>query len=139
MQCVNRPWARAAALLVVTPFLAFASALAPQHIHEPGPGHDSDHPVAHSHFGPHAVDGHESGGTEIEHDAERVVWLDSPVLHESIYQASPVPAVPAAACDRVPVERRWTVIAFDDAAPVHGPPKLAHLFRGPPPTSSELI
>src|SRR5258708_39082042 len=135
MHAVIRPAARAAALLLVVPFLTLSSALAPQHIHEPGPGHDHDHAVAHSHFGPHDVGVHHADGTEIEHDDfdhGHVVWLDSPILHESAYPpARCLPAIPVSARP-VPAELRWSVTSFDAAAPVHGPPKRAHLLRGPP-------
>jgi hypothetical protein len=121
---------RKTALLLVVPFLTFASALAAQHVHEPGPGHD--HAVAHSHFGPHAFDVHEFTATEIEHDIERVVWLDSPILHESSHQAAPIPPATPVNYEIVPAEMHWSATPFDDAAPVHGPPKRAHLLRGPP-------
>jgi hypothetical protein len=124
--------ARAVALFVVVPFLTFASALAPRHVH--AAGHDRDHAVAHSHFDPHHV-GHESGGLEIEHDDAdhgRVVWLDSAVLHESLYQRAPVPPAIPVSYEIVPAEMRWSVTSFDAAAPVHGPPKDSLRFRGPP-------
>src|SRR5882724_4488336 len=91
MRPVIRLPARIAALLLVAPFLTFASALAPQHVHEPGAGHE--HAVAHSHFGPHdahVVEGHDANTTEIEHDIERVVWLDSPILHEAPHRTARV-------------------------------------------------
>jgi hypothetical protein len=56
MPSVIRPLARAAAILVAGPYLLLASALAPEHIHEPESGHD--HAVAHSHFGPHTAEAH---------------------------------------------------------------------------------
>src|SRR5205814_1921580 len=84
---VMRPRARAAALFLVAPFLAFASAIAPQHIHEAGHGHE--HAIAHSHFAPHGFDFH-LADTEIEHDVDHVVWLDSAILHESTYRTAPV-------------------------------------------------
>jgi len=135
MRAVSRVLPRAVAVLLVAPFLTLASALAPQHIHEPGPGHDHDHPVAHTHFGPHDVDIHEAADTEIEHDDVthgHIVWLDNPILHESPYQAAQIPPAMPVSYDIVPAEMHWSATTFDDAAPVHGPPKRAHLFRGPP-------
>jgi hypothetical protein len=122
--------ARATALLLVVPFLTFASALAPQHVHEAGLGHD--HAVAHSHFSPHDVALHESETTEIEHDIEHVVWLDSGILHQSTYRLAPIVTVGALRGDAVPPGVRWSVTAVDDSAPPHGPPKPVHLLRGPP-------
>ena len=132
---MTRLVAWAASAVVVAPFLTFASALAPQHIHEPGPGHN-EQAVAHSHFAPHGTSlHHHNDVTEIEHDDTdhgHVVWLDSPILHEAAHQtARVVPAAPVSYAI-VAVERHWSVTPFDDAAPVHGPPKRAHLFRGPP-------
>ena len=132
MHAVIRPAARAAALFLVAPFLTLSSALAPQHIHEPGPGHDHDHAVAHSHFSLHDVDADHSSDLEIEHDLEHVVWLDSAILHESPYQADAVPPAVPVSCALVGSELRWSVTPFDDAAPVHGPPKRLELLRGPP-------
>ena len=122
--------ARATALLLVVPFLTFASALAPQHVHEAGPGHD--HAVAHSHFAPHEAALHESDTTEIEHDIEHVVWLDSAFLHQPIHEATHVPpALPVSDETLAPVTQ-WSVLTCDDFAPAHGPPKRSQLFRGPP-------
>jgi hypothetical protein len=133
MRAVNRLARRLAALLLAAPFLTFASALAPEHVHEPGSGHD--HAVAHSHFGPHLPSTHESAGTEIEHDDHDhgdVVWLDSPILHEAPYRAaSALPAIPVS-YDALLRQLHWSATAVDEIAPAHGPPKRAHLFRGPP-------
>ncbi len=66
---------RAVALLLVAPFLTFASALTLQHVHEPGPWHGHGHAVAHSHFGPHETGVLQSDNvTEVEPDVEHVVW-----------------------------------------------------------------
>jgi hypothetical protein len=139
---VIRPVARAAAGLVVAPFLLLASALAPTHVHEPGPAHDHDHAVVHSHFAPHVeTHGHGDPGDidqlEIEQDGTshgHVVWLDSSILHQSPYQPDQVPAAIPVGYETVQVEMYWSVTPFDDAAPVHGPPKPDPLFRGPPPS-----
>ena len=122
--------ARATAVLLVVPFLTFASALAPQHVHEAGPGHD--HAVAHSHFAPHDAALHESDTTEIEHDIEHVVWLDCAILHQPIHKATHVPPVLPVCCETVAAPSRWSVLRFDHAAPPHGPPKSPSYLRGPP-------
>src|SRR5438445_56997 len=74
---VIRPVARAVALFLIAPFLTVASTLAPQHVHEAN--RDRGHTVVHSHFGPHEAAVHRGNATEIDHDAEHVVWLDSPI------------------------------------------------------------
>jgi hypothetical protein len=123
---------RAVAVLLVVPFLTFASALAPQHVHEPGRSHD--HPIAHSHFAPHHHHLDVSETTEIEHDdSERVVWLDSAILHQTIHQATHVPAARSVLDHMVHRVERWSVVRCDDAPPAHGPPKRSTFFRGPPP------
>jgi len=145
---VIRVVARATALLVAAPFLAFTSSLAPTHVHKPGPAHEHEHAIAHSHFAPHPSSvhsgqwrvvgntGHQAPVTdhqpEVEHDDELVVWVDSPILHEAIYTASPIPPAIPVSYETVQIARHWSVTPFDDAAPVHGPPKPVPLFRGPP-------
>jgi hypothetical protein len=131
---VIRPVARAAALFVVAPFLTFVSALASQHIHEPEPGHEHEHAVAHSHFAPHHVDVHDhhDADADLDHDDAHVVWLDSSTLNEFPYQVHHVPAAVPVSFEAVPIRRDWSVTPFDDAAPLHGPPKQPSLFRGPP-------
>jgi hypothetical protein len=127
--------ARAAALLLIAPFLTFASALAPQHIHEPGPGHD--HAVVHSHFAPHEMAPY-STDTEIEHDIEHVVWVDAAILHQPIHKATHVPPALSVCDDEPHATRGWSVVRANHAPPPHGPPRNLNRFRGPPP-SSELI
>src|SRR5262245_30779889 len=153
MRNVSRPVARAAALIVVAPFLTFVSALASQHIHEPEPGHDHEHAVTNSHFAPHHAEAlsidhrppttdhrppasdHRSPATDqdLDHDDALVVWLDSSTLHESPYQVQHALAAVPISFEAVHVEPHWSVTPFDDAAPVHGPPRQPSLFRGPPP------
>jgi hypothetical protein len=135
---VIRVAGRATALLIAAPFLTFASSLAPTHVHEPGPWHEHEHAIAHSHFAPHHVEEHNQLGrsgqpdVEIDHDDEQVVWVDSPILHEAIYTANPIPPAIPVSYETVQNARHWSVTPFDDAAPVHGPPKPVPLFRGPP-------
>jgi len=129
---VIRPLARAAAILLAGPYLLLASALAPEHIHEHEDGHD--HAVAHSHFGPHTAEAHHTESTEIEHDDDDVIWLDSSILNEHLFQASPVPLALVSVIADLTVERQWTSIPAEDSAPAHGPPKPAHRLRGPPPS-----
>jgi hypothetical protein len=136
---VIRPAARAAALLLVAPFLTFVSALTAQHVHEPEPGHDHEEAVVHSHFSPHHTEEHDHLGladeSEIDHGDGHVVWLDGSTLHETPYQAHPAPPAIPAGFETVHIERHWSVTPFDDAAPVHGPPRPASPFRGPPPSA----
>jgi hypothetical protein len=124
--------ARAGALLLAIPFLTFASALVPRHVHEPGPGHD--HPVAHSHFEPHsaAAPRRNDDVTEIEHDVEHVVYVDSVFVHVTPVQIVLASSVVPVSYDPIPRLTRWTVIPSDDIAPAHGPPKRHVPLRGPP-------
>jgi len=132
--------ARVAAFGVVAPFLTFASALVPAHVHEPEPGDHHEHAVAHSHFAPHHLETHEAAeGPEFDHDDAHVVWLDSAILHESVHQAATIPPAVPISYDTVQPERSWAVTPFDDAAPVHGPPRAAVRYRGPPLLLASLI
>ena len=124
-------FSRITALLLVAPFLTFASALAPKHIHESGHGHD--HATAHSHFAPHHVSLHETETTEIEHDdTEHVVWLDAAMMHQSVHKATHVPPALPVSFETVPPSDQWSVLRFDYAPPPHGPPKRPSCLRGPP-------
>jgi len=127
---VSGPVARIASGLVVAPFLLFGSSLAPLHVHESEAGHS--HAVAHSHFEPHHLEAHDHDDAEIEQGGERVIWLDSAVLHQAPYQLSQAPACIAASFDSIAREISWSVTPFDDVAPVHGPPRGHPSFRGPP-------
>ena len=122
--------ARATAILLIAPFVTLASALAPQHIHESGPGYD--HAVTHSHFGPHDAKLHSADTTEIER-GELVVWLDGAMLHQPIHEATHVPPALPVCCETVPAASQWSVLRFDNAPPAHGPPKSSSYLRGPPP------
>src|SRR5262245_29365348 len=125
---------RGVAVLLVAPFLTFASALAPQHVHEPSSLDDHHHAVAHSHFAPHDHSAPHNETTEIEHnDADGpVVWLDSAILHRSPPRIAPAISTAAVGRDVVAPAARWSVTAVDDAAPPHGPPKPVRPLRGPP-------
>ena len=139
---VFRPVARALALLLVAPVLTFAAALAPAHVHKVGPGghrHDHRHPVAHSHFAPHQIDVHHGDVTEIEHDIEHVIWLESAILHKARYSAAPAPTTIAVRYDVLRIELRRSLVPFTAAARAHGPPRHTILFRGPPPPSPEQL
>jgi hypothetical protein len=127
---VVRSVSRAVAALVVVPFLALASAIAPAHAHERNGAHS--HAVVHSHFAPHPETSHEHDGSEFEPGAEHIVWLDHPLIHAVSYQFDPPPARLVARIDLVVITSSWSVTVFDDAAPVHGPPRRASSLRGPP-------
>ena len=126
---VHRFVARAAAGVVVGPFLALASAFAPAHAHESDPEHS--HPVIHSHFQPHEQVQHPDG-PEVEPGSDHVVWLDSAIVHAYPYQLDPPPAVVAAGAELVGTTGAWSVTEFNESAPVHGPPRCASFLRGPP-------
>src|SRR5262249_1759645 len=80
---VRRSLSRAAAALVFVPFWIFASALAPQPVHEG----DADHhhgAVVHSHFEPHEI-AQETTDPEIGAD-EQILWLQVSVVHSTSFQ-----------------------------------------------------
>ena len=120
---------RAVAGLVVAPFLTLASAVAPTHAHE----YDADHAhaVVHSHFQPHEQ-AHEQDGAEVEPGSEHVVWLDNAIIHTHPFQFDPPPPVVAGGFELVETASSWSVIAFNESAPVHGPPSRSSSLRGPP-------
>jgi hypothetical protein len=87
----------------------------------------------HSHFTPHDVGApHDHDGSEIEPDAERVVWMDSTISFALPFQLDPPPALIVAVFDTIPVTGFWSVTAIDQAAPPHGPPRRVSPVRGPP-------
>jgi hypothetical protein len=127
---VFRLAARVASGFVIVPFLLCGSALAPLHVHEPSARHS--HAVTHSHFEPHHFESHEPEGVELEQEPERVVWLENAILHQPSYHIDPGPPLIAAAFDAILSLPSWSPTPFDDAAPVHGPPRRHPSFRGPP-------
>ena len=127
---VFRPVARIASGLIIAPFLLFGSALTPLHVHEPAAGHS--HPVVHSHFEPHHFDSHEAEGAEFEQAAERVIWLENAVFHQTAYHANSGLPLLVASFDVPPDVPSWSATPFDEVAPVHGPPRSDLSFRGPP-------
>jgi hypothetical protein len=130
---VFRPAARVASGLVIAPFLLFGSAFAPIHEHQLDGGHSPA--LVHSHFEPHHLDSaHASEGPEVEQGAERVIWLDSPVIHQTAYHLNLGPSLVAAIFDETPPDSSWSPTTFDDVAPVHGPPRRHSSLRGPPPS-----
>jgi len=128
---VTRRVGRTAAGLVVVPFLALASTLAPTHAHESCSPHS--HTLIHSHFEPHEPGAtHDHDGAEFEQGAGHVVWLDTAIYYALPYQLDPPPALVAAVFEPVPITNFWSITAVDDAAPLHGPPRRALSVRGPP-------
>jgi hypothetical protein len=125
---LTRVW-RATAALVVAPFLALTSTLAPMHAHEPDA--DETQPVIHSHVELHEAVGRDSDGANVDHPIGHIVWLDSAILHAPVYQLDS-PTIAAASVEAPAVSQSWSVIAFDAAVPIHGPPRLTPAFRGPP-------
>ncbi|PYQ88539.1 MAG: hypothetical protein DMG02_16740 [Acidobacteria bacterium] len=119
-----------ASWLVIAPFLLFGSALAPLHVHEPGAGHS--HALVHSHFALHHFESQQPEGAEFEQGPERVIWLESAILHQTAYHADSGPPPIAASFDTIPAVPSWSSTPFDDVAPAHGPPRRHLSFRGPP-------
>ena len=124
--------ARVAAGLVIAPYFVLAADLAPEHLHESDGDHS--HAIVHSHFEPHDMESLQHDGSEIDHAQDRVVWLDSPIIHQLCYQFDPSVALVAAALTGIPIATRWSVHRFDEATPAHGPPRDPSSLRGPPPS-----
>jgi hypothetical protein len=116
--------------LVAASFLISASGLAPLHAHESAATHS--HAVLHSHFEPHHhVAHHADGEREIE-AGDHVVWLETVAVHALPFQFHVPSAVLTRVPDLVARSRCWSVIAFDDSAPPHGPPRAGASLRAPP-------
>jgi hypothetical protein len=122
--------ARVASGLVIAPFLLFGSALAPVHEHQSRGEHS--HPLVHSHFDVHHLESHEADGPEIEQEGEGIIWLDSPIIHQTGYHLSPDATLATAIFELIPSDSSWSPTPFDDVAPVHGPPRRDTSLRGPP-------
>jgi hypothetical protein len=108
--------------------------MAPLHAHESAATHS--HAVVHSHFEPHHhVAHHDDGAPEIE-AGDHVVWLEVAAVPALPFQFD----APSAVLTRVPHlvtrSRCWSVIAFDDGAPPHGPPRDGASLRAPPALSA---
>jgi hypothetical protein len=129
-RAVLRRGRRAIAGLVLTPFLALTSALAPEHLHQRDAEHS--HPFIHSHFEVHDLATQAHDGAELVHGGEHVVWLESAVLHQMTYQFDPHPVVLGEAVGALPTDISWSATTFDKAAPPHGPPRRTPSLRGPP-------
>jgi hypothetical protein len=127
---VFRAVSRVVAGVVVVPFLALASQLAPAHAHERGEGHS--HVLVHSHLAPHVEDTHDHDGAEIGAGAGHIVWLDSATIHALPYHLHAPIAIVTGQSESVPPANSWSVIACCDAAPPHGPPRVARPVRAPP-------
>jgi len=123
--------------LVIAPFLLFGSALAPVHVHEAVTRHS--HALVHSHFEPHHFETHHPEGAEFEQGPERVIWLESAILHQTAYHADSGPPPIAARFDTIPAAPSWSSTPFDEVAPAHGPPRRHPSFRGPPFLLPDLI
>jgi hypothetical protein len=131
---VFRRVARATVPLLAVSFLVSGSGLAPLHAHESAAPHS--HAVVHSHFEPHHhVAHHDDGGPEIE-PGDHVVWLEMAALHALPFQLAAPSAVLTRVPDLVTCARCWSVIAFDDSAPPHGPPRAGASLRAPPSLSA---
>jgi hypothetical protein len=127
----RRLWAAAAGLLLA-PYFAFLTTLAPEHVHEEN---DHEHTVVHRHAELHGFQNHthDHDETEFDHDDSRVVWLDSTNAYHPVYRLPLPEAVPTDRFELAPNSVPWTAIASEEGQPDHGPPRLSQSLRGPPP------
>jgi hypothetical protein len=128
---VKRPRARVASRVLLAPFLVFATGLAPLHAHEPADDHSSA--VVHAHFAPHEF--HDEQGPAFDHGAEKVVWLDSAIIHTVPYELASQAANVVGGFDLIVPATSSRLTAVEVAAPAHGPPRLGSQLRAPPASS----
>jgi hypothetical protein len=133
---VRRSIFRVAAALVVLPLWIFASEVAPTHVHE-GDAEHSD-AIVHSHFESHHVIAHSTGAPEIE-PGEQVIWLHASMVGAFSFHLDRPTSVAPGATDSIVGHRSWSVIAFDDGAPTHGPPRFSIGLKAPPAHPVSLI
>lgn len=120
--------------LLAASFLVSASGLAPLHAHESAATRSPT--VVHSHFEPHHhVAHHADGEPEIE-AGDHVVWLEMAAVHALPFQLDAPSVVLTCVTHLVTRSRCWSVIAFDDGAPPHGPPRAGVSLRAPPALSA---
>ena len=127
---VARRLLRPVAGAVIAPFWVFASAFAPPHAHESGTDHSRA--VIHNHFESHHLSWHHTDGAAIEPCGEHVIWLDNAIAYAVAYHVYSPAAVVVGHFEPAPLSYSWSVIAFDEGAPPHGPPRRAASLRGPP-------
>jgi hypothetical protein len=121
---------RAVGALLLVPFLALTSSLAPEHLHQ----RDADHPhsLIHSHLQPHDLAPHDHDGAEVEPGEAHVVWLNSAILCQSTYHVDPPVTVATALFEAETFHVSWSATTFDEGASAHGPPRRPTALRGPP-------
>jgi hypothetical protein len=121
---------RATIGLVLAPYVALSSAIAPAHIHEA----DADHPRAtlHRHLELHHAEGHDVGHAQLADDDDHVVWLDAIVVHQAAFQVTAPQDVLLESFEPVSPTCGWTAIVNYDTAPPHGPPRASPSLRAPP-------
>jgi hypothetical protein len=119
---------RTITVIVCTAVVATGAAFAPEHWHE----RDEHHPsaVVHRHFAPHHTGS--SDHARFDDDENHVVWLTTAWLQATVYHGPTLIGTPAICSGFAPVVAQWNAIVLDDAAPPHGPPRLARSPRAPP-------
>jgi hypothetical protein len=129
---VLRTILRTATWLTIAPALAFGWKVAPAHEHHGDAEHRAGG-IIHSHVAPHQPRHPHGLSTAIDNaDDDDVVWLDETSAPQTFFRF-PVPlTVPVATNDLPPSRPTWFPKTQDDPAPAHGPPRVAHAFRGPP-------
>lgn len=111
--------------------------LVPAHLHE-AYAHDEAATV-HRHFSPHVAHEHGGGGARLDDPDAPVVWLAESWLHAPAYQIDQPFAVAPFAFALAADTDRGALPRFNEVAPPHGPPRLSHSLRAPPPPFPALI
>jgi hypothetical protein len=127
----RRLWAAAVGLLLA-PYFAFLTTLAPEHVHEEEGG---AHATVHRHVELHGSQDHhhQHDETEFDHDDSRVVWLDSINAYHRAYRLPLPQDVPTDRFELAAISVLWIAITSEEGQPDHGPPRLSQSLRGPPP------
>src|SRR5262245_20494671 len=117
-----------ATALALAAVVAVGAAFAPEHVHE----RDDHHPsaVTHRHFAPHHT--RASDHARFDDDDDHVIWLTTAWLQGTVYHGPSLIGTPAMTSAFAPVTAQWSAIVLGDAAPPHGPPRIARPPRAPP-------
>src|SRR5262245_39593723 len=125
-----KSWRAAVVTVLLTPYVALSSTLAPEHVHESDGDHH--HAVAHRHFESHRLGAYTHDTAALDDDDDRVVWLQNVATLQQMPHVRLPFAVSIVSFDPVAPQTTWIATSVDDAAPPHGPPRAVVSLRAPP-------
>lgn len=125
-------WRIAVVTVLLTPYLAWSSTLAPEHVHESDADHH--HAIAHRHFQSHQLGAHAHDGTDLDDDDGPVVWLQNIATQSQVYQVRLPLTISVVRFELAAAQPNWIATTIDEAAPPHGPPRATQSLRAPPPS-----